>query len=77
MMRVESTIVSPLSSRTGSDFWPLSQRTRGTCSPGTSDRRTCGMPLKSSAQRAFSLKCENLNCQRTGGAMGGAASSSS
>src|SRR2546430_17595817 len=27
------------------------------------------MPFQSSAQRAFSLKCEKRNCQRTGGAI--------
>src|SRR5262245_48722182 len=69
MMRVESWIVSSSSTRTGSDFCPVIQRTRGTWKPGRSERRTCAMPFQSSAQRAFSLKCEKRNCQRTGGAI--------
>src|SRR6266567_600840 len=69
MMRVESWVVSPSSTRTGSDFCPVIQRTRGTWKPGRSERRTCAMPFQSSAQRAFSLKCEKRNCQRTGGAV--------
>jgi hypothetical protein len=36
------------------------------CQPGRSERRTCGMPFQSSAQRAFSLKWEPRNCHRTG-----------
>jgi hypothetical protein len=36
---------------------------------GSSERRTCGICLKSSAQRAFSLKFEKLYCQRTGAEM--------
>ena len=67
MMRVESWIVSLSSTRTGSDLCPVIQRTRGTWKPGRSERRTCAMPFQSSAQRAFSLKCEKRNCQRTGG----------
>src|SRR5881396_2175471 len=69
MMRVESWIVSLSSTRTGSDLCPVVQRTRGTWKPGRSERRTCAMPFQSSAQRAFSLKCEKRNCQRTGGAI--------
>src|SRR2546425_1279333 len=68
MMRVESWIVSPSSTRTGSAFCPVIQRTRGTWKPGRSERRTCAMPFQSSAQRAFSLYCEKRNCKRTGGA---------
>src|SRR4029450_5041674 len=66
MMRVESAIAFPSSTSTGTDFCPVIQRTRGTWSPGRSERRTCGMPFQSSAQRAFSLECETRNCQRTG-----------
>src|SRR3989454_6493746 len=69
MMRVESWIVSPSTIRTGSAFCPVIQRTRGTWKPGRSERRTWAMPFQSSAQRAFSLKCEKRNCQRTGGAI--------
>src|SRR6184192_844967 len=69
MMRVESWIVSPSSTRTGTDFCPVIHSTRGTWKPGRSERRTCAMPFQSSAQRAFSLKCEKRNCQRTGGAI--------
>src|SRR5438874_5860545 len=69
MMRVESWIVSRSSTRTGTDFCPVIHSTRGTWKPGRSERRTCAMPFQSSAQRAFSLKCEKRNCQRTGGAI--------
>src|SRR5436189_539433 len=69
MMRVESWIVSPSTIRTGSAFCAVIKRTRGTWKPGRSERRTWAMPLQSSAQRAFSLKCEKQNCQRTGGAI--------
>src|SRR5215472_12345332 len=34
--------------------------------PGTNEWRMCGTLLKSSAQRAFSLKWELVNCHRTG-----------
>src|SRR5437016_513276 len=69
MMRVESWVVSPSTIRTGSAFCPVIQRTRGTWKPGRSERRTWAMPFQSSAQGAFSLKCEKRNCQRTGGAI--------
>src|SRR5580765_4245534 len=67
MMDVESVIARPSSTSTGTDFRPVSHITRGMWRPGTSERRTCSTPFQSSAQRAFSLKCENRNCQRTGG----------
>src|SRR5215475_1967914 len=67
MIEVESAIGFPSSMSTGTDLRPVSQRICGTWRPGRSERRTCSTPFQSSAQRAFSLKCENRNCQRTGG----------
>src|SRR5438093_883018 len=65
MMRVESAILSPSRSSTGSVPCRENSIARGLS--GRSERRTCGMPLKSRTHRAFSLKFEKLYCQRTGG----------
>ena len=45
---------------------PRSEKAIARGPPGSSERRTCGTRLKSSAQRAFSLKFEKLYCHRTG-----------
>src|SRR5262249_22315133 len=63
-MSLESAIRSPSMSSTGNV--PRRENAIARGPPGNSERRTCGMRLKSSAQRAFSLKFEKLYCQRTG-----------
>ena len=46
--------------------WPVSFFTVPAWGPGSRDLRVCGTPLKSSAQRAFSVKWEIAKCHRTG-----------
>ena len=65
MMRVESTIRSPSMSSTGSV--PPRENAIARRPPGSNERRMCAIPLKSSVQRAFSLKFEKLYCHSTGG----------
>src|SRR5262249_51395352 len=64
MMLVESMILSPSRSRTGSV--PFLQKAIAFGPPGRRECRRWRTPLWSSAQRAFSLKFEKLYCQRTG-----------
>jgi hypothetical protein len=69
MISLESPIARPSISSTGK-VWlepPVSSIEAGMCRPGIETaRRLCGTRLWSSAQRAFSLKCETPICQRVG-----------
>ena len=66
MIALESPIARPSVTSTGVVSPPQSRLARRTWVPGATERRRCGMRLWSSAQRAFSLKCEKRICQRTG-----------
>jgi uncharacterized spore protein YtfJ len=45
MIRVESKIVSPFRTSTGTVVLPVIRLIFGMCGPGSSERRTCGILL--------------------------------